>query len=91
MTVASTIEQKLRTALAPASLQIIDESAAHAGHVGASAAGETHFQVVVVAEAFAGLTRVARQRRVYDILQAELAGPVHALSLRTLTPAEAAA
>lgn len=89
MSVAERIESKLREALAPSRLSIVDESAKHAGHVGARPEGETHFQVEIVADAFAGLNRVARQRRVYEILAAELAGPVHALSLRALAPDEA--
>ncbi|MEQ9640119.1 MAG: BolA family protein [Alphaproteobacteria bacterium] len=90
MSVADRIESKLRQALAPSRVEVVDESHKHAGHVGARPEGETHFQVEIVADAFAGQNRVARQRRVYEILAAELAGPVHALSLRTLTPDEAA-
>ena len=89
MSVAQRIESKLQAALTPAALDIVDESHKHAGHVGARPEGETHFHVEIVAAGFAGLGRVARQRRVYEILAEELAGPVHALSLRTLTPEEA--
>jgi len=81
---------KLSQALAPARLEIVDESARHAGHVGARPGGETHFRVEIVAAAFEGERHLARQRRVYEILKEELAGGVHALSLSTLTPAEAA-
>jgi BolA protein len=88
--VAERIESKLRAALQPAQLRVIDESHLHAGHAGARPGGETHFRVEVVASAFAGQSRVARQRRVYDILAEELAGPVHALSLSARTPEEAA-
>jgi BolA protein len=89
-TVASTIEAKLRAALSPVRLAIIDESALHAGHAAAHPGGETHFRIEIVAAAFGGKTRVERQRLVYDVLAVELAGPVHALSVRALTPAEAA-
>lgn len=89
-TVASTIEAKLRAALSPARLDIVDESAMHAGHAGARAGGETHFRVEVVAQAFAGKSRLERQRLVYGVLADELAGPVHALSVRALTPSESA-
>ena len=51
--------------------------------------GESHFNLMIVSEAFEGLTRVARQRRVLDLLREEMAGPVHALSVKALTPAEA--
>jgi BolA family transcriptional regulator, general stress-responsive regulator len=88
VTVAATIRQKLTDRLAPTRLEIIDESHRHAGHVGARPDGETHFAVTIVAAAFAGLPRVARQRLVYQTLADELATRVHALSLKTLTPDE---
>jgi BolA protein len=93
MTVCDTIRQKLTSAFAPVLLEVTDESAAHAGHGGATrddgSQGETHFQVRLVSPAFEGLSRVERQRRVHAALAAELHGPVHALSLVTLTPSEA--
>jgi len=88
MRVAQAIETKLTSALRPVSLKIVDESARHAGHAGAAPGGETHFQVSIVSPAFAGLTRVARQRLVHQILAEELGGGVHALSLSTLAPDE---
>jgi BolA protein len=90
MTVARTIEKKLRDALAPVRLQVVDDSARHAGHAGARPGGESHFNVEAVADAFAGKSRLERQRWVHQILADELAGPVHALSLRLFTPEEAA-
>lgn len=86
MTVAQDIEMKLREAFAPASLDVIDESHLHAGHVGARPEGETHFRVEIVSAAFAEHSRVERQRLVYDILRDELAGPVHALSVSATPP-----
>jgi BolA family transcriptional regulator, general stress-responsive regulator len=88
---ADAIRRKLEAALQPASLDVIDESHRHAGHAGAHPDGETHFRVEIVSPAFAGQSRVARQRLVYGILAEELAGGVHALSLATLTPEEARA
>lgn len=88
MAVAETMEHKLTQALAPQRLKIVDDSEKHKGHAGYREGGETHFRVEVVAAAFAGQSRVARQRRVYEILAAELAGGVHALQLTTLTPDE---
>jgi BolA protein len=88
MKVAEVIRTKLTTALAPAKLTIVDESHRHAGHAGARPEGETHFQVVVVASAFEGKSRVERQRMIYGVLAAELADRIHALSLQTLTPDE---
>jgi BolA family transcriptional regulator, general stress-responsive regulator len=89
MSVAATIRDKLDRALTPTRLEIVDESERHAGHAGARPEGETHFRVEIVAAAFAGLAPVARQRLVYATLAEELAGPVHALSIRALAPGEA--
>lgn len=88
MRVAEAIRLKLTEAFAPEKLEIEDESARHAGHAGARPEGESHFRVVIVASRFEGMSRLARQREVYGVLQAELASDVHALALRTLTPAE---
>ena len=84
-----TIHDKLLVALHPTQLQVIDESAAHAGHAGARPGGETHFRVVVEAPAFAGLGRIARQRLIHAALAAELAAGVHALAISTRAPGEA--
>jgi BolA family transcriptional regulator, general stress-responsive regulator len=91
MTVAAEIERKLRERFAPTLLQVVDESHRHAGHAGAQPGGETHFDVTIISAVFAGLGRVARQRLVYATLADELAAGVHALSLTTRTPDEAAA
>lgn len=88
---ATRIRAKLEAGLAPASLDILDESAKHAGHAGARPEGETHFRVRVVSAAFAGMGRVERQRKVYALLAEELAERVHALALETRTPEETAA
>ena len=88
--VGERLRRKLNESLHPTQLRIVDESDRHAGHAGARPEGETHFNITVVASAFAGKSRVQRQRLVYGILKEELAGPVHALSLTTVTPEEAA-
>ena len=89
MKIAERIRQKLDATFHPARLEIHDDSHLHAGHhAGAHAGEETHFRVEIVASAFAGQNRVARQRRVYAILAEELAGGVHALQLSALTPEE---
>jgi len=88
MRMAERIETKLRQGLAPSRLEIRDDSEKHHGHAGWRPGGETHFRVTVVAPAFEGKSRVARQRMVYDLLAEELAERVHALQLTTLTPAE---
>ncbi|WP_425408959.1 BolA family protein [Hyphococcus sp.] len=90
MSVAETIRQKLNRALEPQLLDVVDESHLHAGHAGAREGGESHFRVHIVAAAFSGLNRVARQRLVNDILKQELAGPIHALAMKTQTPEESA-
>jgi BolA protein len=82
------IETKLRAALAPVALEVRDDSQQHRGHGGWREGGETHFYVTLVAEAFEGLSRVQRHRLVNELLAEELAGRVHALSLRLLTPKE---
>jgi len=89
MTMAETIREKLTAALAPVAVEVVDESARHAGHAGSRPGGETHFNVRIVSAAFEGLSRVERQRRVYAALADELKARVHALSLTTLTPGEA--
>jgi BolA protein len=88
MTVTDTIRQKLTTAFAPSELVVEDESARHEGHAGHRPGGETHFDVHIVSEAFTGLTRVERQRRIYAALDAEFRAGLHALSLKAQTPAE---
>jgi BolA family transcriptional regulator, general stress-responsive regulator len=87
--VASRLHSKLAAALAPSLLEIDDDSAKHAGHAGARPGGESHFSVRMVSAAFAGKSRVERQRLVYGILAEELAGPVHALALALKAPGEA--
>jgi BolA protein len=86
--VAETLRRKLQAAFSPSRLEIEDDSARHAGHGGARPEGETHFNVVIATEAFTGMARVQRQRAVYAALAEELAGPVHALSVRALAPGE---
>ncbi len=82
------IETKLRAAFQPAQLDVIDDSNKHHGHTGAHPSGETHFNVVMEAAAFAGKSRVERQRLVYQALESELQERVHALSLKLSAPGE---
>lgn len=90
MSVADSIRTRLEQKLAPAWLEIVDESHRHAGHGGARPSGETHFNVVIVSAAFEGKNRVARHRMVFEALEDLMTAPVHALSLSALTPGEAA-
>ena len=82
------IHNKLTDAFRPTRLEITDDSARHAGHAGARPGGESHFNVTIEAAAFSGQSKVARQRLVYRALADELAGPVHALSVKALAPGE---
>jgi len=90
MSVKDRIEKRLTDALAPQSLQVVDESRLHAGHAGARPEGETHFRVYIVSPAFESKGRVDRHRMVHEILADELAGPVHALAIHASAPGEPA-
>jgi BolA protein len=81
------LEQRLRAALAPADLQIVDDSAAHAGHAGARDGGG-HFNVLIVSAAFAGQSLLQRHRLVYRAVGDLMPREIHALSIRALTPDE---
>jgi BolA family transcriptional regulator, general stress-responsive regulator len=87
--VTEVMRKKLSAAFSPDRLEIEDDSARHHGHAGAAPGGESHFNVVIEAPAFKGMGRVQRQRAVYAALSEELAGQVHALSVRALAPGEA--
>ncbi|MBI3673329.1 MAG: BolA family transcriptional regulator [Rhizobiales bacterium] len=80
------IAAKLTQALAPVRLEVIDESHLHAGHAGARPDGESHFRVLIVAEAFGGLSRVERHRLVNATLAEELKSRVHALAIEASAP-----
>lgn len=79
---AAAIESRLREALAPTLLEVIDESAAHAGHSGANGLGYgTHFRVRIDGPVFEGRSRVAQHRLVYDALQKFTDAGLHALAI----------
>ena len=86
--VTEAIRSKLSAAFSPARLEVEDDSARHRGHAGATPGGESHFNVVIEAQVFEGQSRIQRQRAVHDALAEELAGPVHALSLKALAPGD---
>jgi BolA protein len=77
----------LAAALAPSVLELVDDSAAHAGHAGARSGA--HFNLRIVSPRFAGLTRIARHRLVYDALRPWMDEGVHALAIDARTPDEA--
>jgi BolA protein len=82
------ITARLTAALQPTSLVVLNESASHAGHMGDDGTGESHFRVEVTSAAFAGLTRVARQRLVNQALADLLRERVHALAIKATAPGE---
>lgn len=82
------MEQLLRAALAPVLLEVVDDSARHAGHAGARD-GRGHFNVRVVSPAFAGLRPLARHRAVYAALGTMMQTDIHALGVEAMTPQEA--
>lgn len=84
------IDSRLRASLQPDEITVVDDSARHAGHAGA-ASGGGHYNLRIVSARFAGLTRVARHRLVYDPLSDLMRNAIHALAIEALTPDEASA
>lgn len=82
MPIAEQMEQKLRDAFAPRTLEIVDDSERHRGHAGFREGGESHFQVRIEADAFAPMSRIERHRAVHKALGADLVGRIHALALK---------
>ena len=84
MIVQQEIERRLQAHFSPAHMEVANESHMHS----VPANSETHFKVVIVADAFDGQRKVARHQQVYALLSEQLEGPVHALALHTYTPEE---
>ncbi len=85
MITAAQLEQRLQARLAPSRLEVLDQSAEHAGHAGANAEGHgTHFKVRIASPFFTDLSRVQRHRLVYDALQDFMAQGVHALAIEVV-------
>lgn len=80
------IEDRLRQALAPTHIEVVDESLAHFGHAQAGGAG--HFSLTIVAAAFAGKNLIQRHQMVYQVLSDLMQTEIHALSIRAYTPDE---
>ena len=87
-----TRQQRLHAALtaafSPVTLEVIDDSAQHAGHSGAADGGQTHYTVRMVSDRFVGLNRVARSRAVHEAVTAEFHDGLHALALMLRAPNE---
>lgn len=90
MRIADIIETKLTEALVPKRLELVDESALHAGHAGARPEGESHFRLLVVSDHFENRGRLERQRLVYQALGDLMTTDIHALSIKALTKDEMA-
>ncbi len=86
--VAAEIEKRLRFALAPTRLDVINDSASHHGHAGDDGSGESHFTVEIEALVFAGMSRLDRQRAVNAALGDLMRERVHALAIRARAPGE---
>lgn len=86
--IAAEITRRLTAALAPTRLELRDDSEKHRGHGGYNPAGESHFRLAIESPAFAGLSRVQRQRAVYAALGELMDARVHALSIRATAPGE---
>lgn len=86
--IAAEIERRLRAALSPTRLDLVDDSEKHRGHGGYNPAGESHFSLTIESPAFAGMSRVERQRAIYAALGEMMDERVHALSIRAIAPGE---
>jgi BolA protein len=84
---AEEIRRRLQT-LAPLHLDLVDESAKHAGHAGAAPGGETHWNLTIVSAAFTGKPAPARHRMIYQALGDLMQEPIHALSIVARAPGE---
>lgn len=83
---AGEMEQLLTEAFAPTRLEIINDSAHHAGHAGDDGSGESHFTIMIEAPAFADMTRLARQRAVIEALGDIVGDRVHAVAIKASAP-----
>lgn len=82
------IRTALEQGLKPEQLDILDDSAAHAGHAGARQSGGGHFTVQIVADAFTGKSKVQRHQMIYQALGALMQTEIHALSIKAFSPSE---
>jgi len=87
--VAAELTRRIEAELAPVRVTLQNDSDQHAGHAGHDGSGESHFSLLVVSAAFAGLNRVQRQRLVFCAVGDLMDGRVHALQIQALTPDEA--
>lgn len=86
--VATEMLKRLNSALPGARIGLVDDSEAHRGHGGYNPAGESHFSLTIESAAFAGKSRLERQRMVYSALGDLMRERVHALTIRAKAPGE---
>ena len=86
--VAAEMQRRLNSSLSPTRMELVDDSEAHRGHGGYNPAGESHFSLTIESDAFAGKSRVERQRLVYRALGDLMRERVHALSIKASAPGE---
>lgn len=84
MNLAQQIHKKLNIAFAPSFLEVIDETHLHHGHPGVDSKRSSHFRVLITAECFASLTKLATHRKINEVLKPELANSIHALAIEVL-------
>ena len=88
---AAPVSEAIRARLAalePVAVDLVDDSAQHAGHAGAQPGGGTHWRLTIVSTRFEGRSSVARHRMVYEALGPLMQNPIHALNITARTPAE---
>ena len=88
MSLETRMREKLRAALRPTHLDLVNESHLHAGHGSTPDTGESHFRVLIASDAFNGKSRIERHRIVNDVLRDELKDGVHALAIKAVAPGE---
>ena len=88
MSVEQTIREKLTGAFSPEKLDVRNDSHRHAGHDSSPGTGMSHFHITIISAKFEGVSRIERHRLVNQALSTELAGPVHALSIKAMTVEE---
>jgi BolA protein len=86
--ITARIEEKLRVALDPIEMELKNVSHLHEGHSGDNGTGESHFQLFIVSKKFEDMSRVNRQRMIYDILKEDMKSSVHALSIKALSESD---
>jgi BolA family transcriptional regulator, general stress-responsive regulator len=87
MNAAASIRERLAV-LEPVELDLVDESAQHAGHAGARPGGQTHWRLTIVSPRFSGRSTVERHRMVYQALGELMQNPIHALAITARSPQE---